>query len=152
MVSLARRDDQLAEVLARYLTAADRDRAPPPQALLALYPDLADGPTEFFADQDRLEAFAAPLRSAVRGVSPAPAGVVLGSYRLDEEIGRGGMGVVYRAWDADLNRTVAVKTIRAPGLAGREALARFRAEAVAVARLQHPNIVQVFEAGEHDGW
>ena len=61
------------------------------------------------------------------------------------------MGVVYRAWDTALDRPVAVKTIRTPGRPHPEALARFRAEAVAVARLQHPNIVQVFGTGEHAG-
>jgi serine/threonine-protein kinase len=151
-------DDPLDEVLARYLRAADSDRAPPPQSLLALYPEWEGELREFFADQDQVEALAAPVRSAVLArhfaQSPSPAdrpGERLGPYRLDEEVGRGGMGVVYRAWDTQLNRTVAVKTIRTPARATPEALARFRSEAVAVARLQHPNIVQVFETGEHDG-
>jgi serine/threonine protein kinase/tetratricopeptide (TPR) repeat protein len=150
-------DDPLDEVLTRYLRAADRDRAPPPQSLLALYPEWASELREFFADQEQVEVLTAPVRSAVLDrhfarSSPAElAGERLGPYRLDEEIGRGGMGVVYRAWDTQLNRTVAVKTIRTPARATPEALARFRSEAVAVARLQHPNIVQVFETGEHAG-
>jgi serine/threonine-protein kinase len=151
------RDDAIDAVLARYLRAADRDRAPPPHALLALYPEWASELRAYFADADRLEAVAAPVRSAVlagnteRPRGRPPGGAMLGPYRLDEEVGRGGMGVVYKAWDTHLNRAVAVKMIHAPAGASPETLARFRAEAVAVARLQHPNIVQVFETGERDG-
>jgi predicted Ser/Thr protein kinase len=69
-------------------------------------------------------------------------------YEVLEELGRGGMGVVYEARQTRLNRLVAVKMIRADAVAGKEARARFLSEARAVARLQHPNIVQVFEVGE----
>jgi WD40 repeat protein len=67
------------------------------------------------------------------------------------ELGRGGMGVVYRARHIALNRPVALKMIRAGALAGDQEVSRFRAEAEAVARLQHPNIVQVYEVGEQGG-
>jgi WD40 repeat protein/serine/threonine protein kinase len=69
-------------------------------------------------------------------------------YEVQGELGRGGMGIVYRARHLRLKRLVALKMIR-PG-AQVELLARFRVEAEAVARLQHPNIVQIFEVGEHD--
>jgi tetratricopeptide (TPR) repeat protein/tRNA A-37 threonylcarbamoyl transferase component Bud32 len=72
-------------------------------------------------------------------------------YEILGELGRGGMGVVYKARHLKLNRIVALKMIRAGGQAGREELMRFRIEAEAVARMQHPNIVQVFEVGEHEG-
>ena len=76
--------------------------------------------------------------------------LVLG-YEVLGELGRGGMGVVYKARQVGLNRLVAIKMILAGGHAGRSELARFKAEAEAVARLQHPNIVQIHDIGTQDG-
>jgi serine/threonine protein kinase len=76
---------------------------------------------------------------------------VIPGYQVLGVIARGGMGVVYRARQLSLNRTVAIKMILAADQAGPEELARFQTEAEAVARLQHPNIVQIFEVGTHQG-
>ncbi|MBA4192195.1 MAG: hypothetical protein C0467_29840 [Planctomycetaceae bacterium] len=70
-------------------------------------------------------------------------------YRIDGELGRGGMGVVYKAENVALKRTVALKMILASGHAGFQERERFRTETEAVARLQHPNIVQIHEVGEY---
>src|SRR5439155_3829968 len=71
--------------------------------------------------------------------------------RLLGELGRGGMGVVYKAKQAHLDRVVALKMILSGAHAGPEDLARFKTEAEAIARLQHPNIIQIHEIGERDG-
>jgi serine/threonine protein kinase len=75
----------------------------------------------------------------------------IGGYEIIDELGRGGMGVVYRAKQKGLDRLVAIKMLLAGEHAGSEHHARFQTEAQAVATLQHPNIVQIYEVGEHNG-
>ncbi|HEV3142603.1 MAG TPA: serine/threonine-protein kinase, partial [Gemmataceae bacterium] len=75
----------------------------------------------------------------------------IGPYQIQEVLARGGMGVVYKALDTRLNRVVAMKMVLSGQHADPAAYARFRSEAEVIARLQHPNIVQIYGVGEHEG-
>jgi hypothetical protein len=98
---------------------------------------------------------AAPAEALVPPLPPSPAATAgppeVSGYEIMGELGHGGMGVVYRALQLKLKRVVALKMILASNHAGTQALERFRLEAEAVAGLQHPNIVQLYEVGEQDG-
>jgi tRNA A-37 threonylcarbamoyl transferase component Bud32 len=100
----------------------------------------------------RHSARAAPLSTGGRGVAGdaevLPASI--GNYDILAEIGRGGMGIVYKARHQTLHRVVALKMLLGGAFADRAERARFRTEAEAVARLQHSGIVQIYEIGEHD--
>ncbi len=94
----------------------------------------------------------APAASSAPGRSPASEELPqLPGYRIEAVLGRGAMGIVLRAEHLQLKRTVAIKMILAGAHASDEERARFQVEAQAVARLTHPNIVQIYEVGEHAG-
>jgi serine/threonine protein kinase len=171
MAHESEREQRLNEVLAAYLEAVEAGQPPDQREVLLRHPDLAGELTAFFANQDRLAWLARPRgpegnapsdkpgeRTALDARPPDVAhctelqpGSQLGDYEVLEVIGRGGMGVVYKARQVSLNRIVAVKVIRAGTPAGPQDLARFDVDAKALARLEHPNIVHVYEVSKPGG-
>jgi eukaryotic-like serine/threonine-protein kinase len=158
--SEADRDRLLADLLAELSEQARQGREPDLQGIEARCPDLAPELRELWAAVQIADAFT-PRGSAVGAFRAEPADIAaspapslprtFGDYELLEELGRGGMGVVYKARQRSLQRTIALKMILRGDLAAPQDLARFQAEARAAARLDHPNIVAVYDAGECDG-
>jgi eukaryotic-like serine/threonine-protein kinase len=153
------KDELVNRIIADYLRAVERGEMPDRAALLARHTEFATELSAFFADHDRFRRAAAPLAEALTlppGESPALAAPgtrlkYFGDYELLEEIARGGMGVVYKARQQSLNRPVALKMILAGQLASEHDVKRFYSEAEAAATLDHPNIVPIFEVGQHEG-
>src|SRR5262245_25500811 len=148
------REERLNSAIAAYLADVEAGRAPDRQELLRRHPDLAADLQAFWDDHDRMLRAAAEVRPQP---APGPEGEPplrprsFGDYELLEAIGRGGLGVVYKARQRSLNRVVALKLIRAGQLATLAEVQRFRREARAAARLDHPLIVPIYEVGEHEG-
>lgn len=165
---LSQDDEELLAILVEELSeargSAALDRL---EQQAALHPRLALHLRELFATMSMTDAVAEqstvllprgmpeplappPLPGGfVPGVTPLPA--TFGDYELLEEVGRGGMGIVYRAHQRSLDRMVAVKMLLRRDLATAADLTRFQSEAEAAARLDHPGIVSIFEVGECSG-
>lgn len=160
------RQDLLEQVLEDYMRRLDRGEVVDREQVLARHPELAEELRSYFAGSDEMERLG---RSAPTGPTAPPpshtlaeatglAGIAavngegrVGDYELLEEIGQGGMGIIYRARQISLQRLVAVKMIRLDRLATVEDVRRFRGEAEAAAGLDHPNITPIYEVGEQDG-
>ncbi len=92
-----------------------------------------------------------PTPSTLNHHATEPLPRIFGEYRLTSIVGKGGMGVVYKARHLSLGRTVALKVMRKGTESNPSDLARFQSETMAIAKLSHPNLVPLFEAGQHDG-
>jgi serine/threonine-protein kinase len=134
----------LETVLVGYLLAEERGNAPAPAQVVADYPQLAQELTTFFECRQEVPRFRAT------GLDTGPLAQTVAGLELLEVLGRGAMGIVYKARQKPLRRLVAVKVIRGGDHSAAD-LARFRGEAEKLAQLQHPNIVQIFDAGEDQG-
>jgi len=127
---------------------------------LIAHPDRAEELARFLTAERSVAGWAAPLRDLLaydEGLTAAyPSqgeahGVSVPGYTIEGELGRGGMGVVYAAVQVAAGRPVALKTIRTGAFASPRDAALFRLEAATAAALDHPNIVPVYEVGEHGG-
>ncbi len=148
-VDLSEHDDPRQTVLMMDERSAD------PQATLALIDspaESAEGAT--ITDVEAMESSPRDPYATIQGEmasGEATRGLTVPGYEILDRLGEGGMGVVYRARHRGLNRLVALKMIRGGAQARSDSFARFRVEAESVARLRHPNIIQIFDINEADG-
>jgi hypothetical protein len=161
---VATRDDRLASLLADLAEQALEGKVPDVEAVARENPELGEELRELWVTAQIAEELARAVEADatvdyvpgnVEAVDePSLPGVPLprvGDCELMEELGRGGMGVVYRARQFGLGRIVALKILRDGSSASAIDVARFRAEASSAARLDHPHIVPVYAVGDHDG-
>ncbi len=153
------RDARLWAYLEQMLAEHHAGQSPRVEAIAPDAPELHDELRSLWTAVIVTDCVAVDGHRATQGHAPVgdrdPTALRLpcrfGDYELLDELGRGGMGVVYRARHATLGRIVALKMLRDGVVASSTDVARFAAEAQATARLEHPHIVKMFEAGEHAG-
>ncbi|REK19218.1 MAG: serine/threonine protein kinase [Planctomycetota bacterium] len=160
-------EERLAELADQLADGLRRGSPPEIDALIRQHPDLAEDLRGLWATMLVADCVAAGASSTSEPLGPGsddptynaggrhgiapPPGTELGDYELDEVLGRGGMGMVYRARQKSLGRTVALKMILRGAMPTEADLARFRTEAESTARLDHPSIVPIYEVGQHEG-
>ncbi|MGD9634294.1 MAG: serine/threonine-protein kinase [Pirellulales bacterium] len=148
------RDSRLAALLDELTEAARGGMAPRLEEVAARHPDLAEELCGLWGTVLVAGAMGSATNDFAESPDDprqAPSPDDLPDYELQEELGRGGMGIVYRAWQPSLRRNVAVKLILRGTLASTDEQARFQAEAAAAGRLQHPHIVPIYEVASHNG-
>ena len=167
---------ELDQAFHEYLKLVDQQESVDPAEFIQRYPELAEPLSQLIETATAVERMAGPRlsettaesaiadtvsdetvigRHSLTNVNSISAeslsGVSVGDYELLEELGRGGMGVVYRARQTEMDRDVAFKMIRSGCLASENDVQRFYLEARAAGRLKHPSIVPVYQVGEIDG-
>ena len=143
-------ENQLDEAIASYLAAIEEGDAVNLELWIQKHPSITNELREFFADRQRFENLTERMRTMADLTGPTlEHSTYVGDYELLDEIARGGMGIVYRARQVSVNRPVALKVILARQLATREDVQRFHNEAELAANLDRPNIVPLYEVGEH---
>jgi serine/threonine protein kinase len=146
-------DPRLIRATQEYLAELEAGRRPQRTAFVARFPDLADQLTPFLDALDMVHG-ASPLLNSSTGRRPAADSLPvepLGDFRIEREIGRGGMGVVYEAIQMSLGRRVALKVLPFAAALDSKQLQRFQNEAQAAAQLHHTNIVPVYAVGSERG-
>jgi serine/threonine-protein kinase len=143
-------EERLDEIIAGFLRAAEAGQPLSQSELLRANPDLAEDLADFFQEYNHFDHVTEPLRSLVHGPQPELP-EALENYEILAEIGRGGMGVIYKARQKRPSRLVALKMILTGQRASPTDRQRFRAESEAAACLEHPHIVPIYEVGEHVG-
>jgi eukaryotic-like serine/threonine-protein kinase len=154
------RDAMILRMLDEVTSEARGGKTPDFEALARRHPDLVDEVRMLWATAMVAEDFASvsQVLDSVERAASAPSRPPtfeprqrVGDYEILEEIGRGGMGVVFRARQSSLGRIVALKMILRGELASAADLTRFRGEAESAARLHHPHVTAVYEIGDHEG-
>jgi len=152
------RQQRLNEIIAEYFAAADAGSSPDREAFVEQHASFASELRQFFSDGQLFERMAQTLSIAPSAAAAAAAALnagervkYFGDYELAEELARGGMGIVYKARQISLNRFVALKMILSGQFASTSEVIRFGTEAESAAALDHPNIIPIYEVGEHHG-